>query len=74
MQSYINHLLEDITNAQKAEDSIAVYEKEEPKSIEEHFNEIERWLEDEEPANTFSYYCGLEKEQFPQAEGLQPHN
>lgn len=65
MQSYVNHLLQDIINAQRAEIDFTEIGKEEPQTIEEHFEEIERWLEGEEPAHTFSYYCGLQAEQFP---------
>jgi hypothetical protein len=70
MQSYLNHLLEDIANAQRVDEPYSITEKEKTQSIEEHFAEIERWLEGEEPAHTFSYYCGLQKEQFPPAEKL----
>jgi hypothetical protein len=65
MQSYVNHLLQDIIDAQRAEIDFTKIGKEEPQTIEEHFEEIERWLEGEEPAYTFSYYCGLKTEQFP---------
>ncbi|MEP7168015.1 MAG: hypothetical protein ABI855_01465 [Bacteroidota bacterium] len=69
MQSYINHLLEDITKAQRAELSIAEIVATFPKTFEEEMEEIERWVE-HEPMHTFSYYCGLQKEQFPPAEKL----
>jgi hypothetical protein len=70
MQSYINQLLEDIADAQRIDEPYSITEKEKSQSIEEHFIEIERWLEGEEPDHTFSYYCGLQKEQFPPAEKL----
>lgn len=70
MQSYINYLLQDINKAQRTEESCIITDKKESQSIEEHFAEIERWLEGEEPAHSFSYYCGLQKEQFPPAEKL----
>lgn len=69
MQSYINQLLEDIVQAQKSEDVDATFGDAEPQTIEDEFAEIDRWLE-HEPEHTFSYYCGLEKEQFPPAEKL----
>jgi hypothetical protein len=62
MQSYINHLLADIAGAcqeTSQQDSEAA-----PGSIEDYFEEIERWLESD-PEYTFGYYCGLSAEQFP---------
>ncbi len=69
MQSYINHLIEDIANAHRAEQSYTAPAVEKDESMEAHFAEIERWIE-HEPTHTFSYYCGLQKEQFPPAEKL----
>jgi hypothetical protein len=70
MQAYINHLIDDIKNAQRPLEAYPLPAKEETPSIEEHFAEIERWLQREEPAHTFSYYCDLQKEIFPPAEKL----
>ena len=68
MQKYIDQLLEDMVAAQRPEEnSLPVNE---PFSIEQHFEEVERWLEGEEPEHDFSYYCGLQAEQFPPAEQL----
>jgi hypothetical protein len=69
MQSYINQLLEDITKAQREEISVQEMIAAFPKTFEEEMEEIERWVENE-PVQTFSYFCGLEKEQFPPAEKL----
>jgi hypothetical protein len=63
MQKYIDQLLEDMAAAQRPEeDSFPVNE---PFSIEQHFEEVEKWLKGEEPEHDFSYYCGLKAEQFP---------
>jgi len=67
MQKYIDQLLEDM---------IAVYRQpveekpaDKPFSIEQHFEEVERWLASE-PTYTFAEHCGLKPEQFPQVEHL----
>jgi hypothetical protein len=67
MQEYINQLLEDIVAAHGQPEEKITDDK--PLSIEEHFEEIERWLESD-PEYTFAYYCGLEPEQFPPAARL----
>ncbi len=41
-----------------------------PQTIEEHFEEIDRWLEGEEPPHNFGYFCGLDAGNFPPAEQL----
>ena len=69
MQSYINHLIEDITQAERSQELYTRDNFGQPKTLEEEFAEIERWLE-QGPAHTFGYYCGLEQEQFPPAEKL----
>src|SRR5260221_12776562 len=69
MRSYINQLLEDIANAQREEISVQEMIAAFPKTFEEEMEEIERWVENE-PVQTFSYYCGLEKQHFPPAEKL----
>lgn len=65
MQAYVNHLLQDIIDAKRAEIDFTKNDKEAPQTLEEEFEEMERWLEGEEPAHTFSYYCGLQAEPFP---------
>ncbi len=70
MQSYINGLLEDIADAHRKEQDYSATEfVSDEDDMEQHFAEIEHWLE-HEPMHTFSYYCGLQKEQFPPAEKL----
>ncbi len=68
MQAYIDQLLGDIAKAQRPEQE----EPQEEKlfSIEQHFEEVERWLAADGPGHTFSYYCGLKAEQFPPEERL----
>ena len=39
-------------------------------SYEEEMEEVERWLEGEEPDHTFGYYCGLDADNFPPPEQL----
>ena len=72
MQSYINHLLADITEAcrdQQPETYSAAAGENDLEAIERYFEEVEHWLENE-PEHDFSYYCGLQIEQFPPAEKL----
>jgi len=67
MHPYIPHLLADITAAHRTE--ILEITEREP-TIEEHFEEIEKWLEGEELQHTFGYYCGLDSAIFPPADQL----
>jgi hypothetical protein len=67
MHPYLPHLLSDITAACRTE--IPLVEKR-PISFEEEMEEIERWVEGEDPPHTFGYYCGLETIDFPPAEQL----
>lgn len=67
MHPYLTHLLSDITAAHRTEISM---EDEQPPSIEKHFEEIENWLEGNEPAHSFGYYCGLDAINFPPPEQL----
>lgn len=67
MQKYIDQLLEDILAAHRPEG--AEPSQNETFSMEKHFEEVERWLEND-PEHTFTYYCGLQPEQFPPAERL----
>jgi hypothetical protein len=72
MQSYINHLLSDISEACREEQPEA-YSFASPdndmEAMERYFEEVERWL-NSDPEHDFSYYCGLQKEQFPPPEKL----
>ena len=65
MQQYVEQLLEDLKNAERAEQPLAIEEEDE--NLERHFAEVERWLEGGEPEHTFSYHCGLKTEIFPPA-------
>jgi hypothetical protein len=72
MQSYINHLLADIAEAcreEQREAYSAAAGENDLEAIERYFEEVERWLENE-PEHDFSYYSGLQKEQFPPPEKL----
>lgn len=67
MKKYVQHLLDDIRNAhrpadyfEKAESSVISEEDE----LDEHFAEVDRYLNLEAEPN-FSSYCGLKKEMFP---------
>jgi hypothetical protein len=64
MHPYLPHLLSDIAAATRAEQPLHF---EAPQSFEEEMEEVERWVEGEEPAHTFGYWCGLQVEQFPPA-------
>jgi hypothetical protein len=68
MHPYLPHLLSDIKAAHRDEST----EPDQPKTFLEELEEVERWLEREEPYHSFSYHCGLESEQFPPAEQLNP--
>ena len=67
MHPYIPHLLADIAAAHRTE---IPEEEAAEQTIEEHFEEIEKWVSGEEPERTFGYYCGLNSENFPPAEQL----
>jgi hypothetical protein len=67
MHPYLPHLLSDIEAACRTEIP------EEPVrkiSFEEEMEEVEKWLEGEEPDHTFGYYCRLEADNFPPPEQL----
>lgn len=66
MHPYISHLLEDILTAHRTE----ITEKETEQTLEEHFEEIDRWLSGEYEDPGFGDYCGLDPENFPPAEQL----
>jgi hypothetical protein len=67
MISYLSYLLADISEACRPEQPAPATET--PASIEEYFEELEKWLESE-PQFNFGYYCNLSKEQFPPPELL----
>lgn len=72
MQSYINHLLSDIAEACREEQPETYSSPSVDNDIEateRHFQEVERWLQSD-PEHDFSYYCGLQTEQFPPADRL----
>ena len=78
MQPYIQQLLDDISAAHRPEEpeqedgSPVPSETEEERAIrqmEEHFAEVERFI-NEDPPHNLSYYCGLSPEQFPSEEQL----
>ena len=64
MDKWITHLIEDMKNAHRIPAMRDEGITKEPQSIEEHFAEVERWLESE-PQFTFSQFCGIHPEQFP---------
>jgi predicted DNA binding protein len=66
MHLCIPHLLTDITAAHRA----GIPEEEPFQTMEEHFEEIDKWVSGGEPEHTFGYYCGLSSENFPPAEQL----
>ena len=66
MYPYLPYLLSDIAAAHRAD-----IPKEKPhQTLEEHFEEIDRWISGEEPEYTFGYYCGLSSGNFPPAKQL----
>lgn len=65
---YIPHLLDDIKAAQRDEEASLQDDAEE--SIEEHFEQIDRWIAGEYDGHTFGNYCGLESINFPPPEQL----
>ncbi len=67
MHPYIKHLLQDITEAHRTE---IAGEVKPPINFEEEMEEIEKWLEGEEPMYTFGYFCGLKSVNFPPPEQL----
>lgn len=71
MQSYINYLLADIAEAgREAVSDLKQQHAANPRnSIEDYFREVQQFLENY-PQHPFSYYCGLDKDQFPPADRL----
>ncbi len=71
MHPYLPHLLTDIAAAYRLEIPSAV---EHSQTVEEHFEEVERWIAGEEPSHSFGYFCGLEAINFPPPEQLTPED
>ena len=67
MHPYLPHLISDIETAHRTE---IPKEPERKMSFEEEMEEIEKWLEGDEPDHTFGYYCGLDANNFPHQEQL----
>ena len=67
MHPYIPHLLADITATHRTD---IPDEEATEQTIEEHLEEIEKWLSGEDGDHTFGYYCGLKSENFPPADQL----
>ena len=67
MHPYLPHLLSDIESAHRTEIPKEPVRK---ISFEEEMEEIERWVQDDEPEHTFGYYCGLASTNFPPPEQL----
>ncbi len=63
MHPYIPHLLDDIFAARRTEVPEVPADRE--ISFEEEMEEMEKWIDCEEPEHTFGYYCGLEAGNFP---------
>ena len=63
MHPYIPHLLFDIAAAHRTGISEEIFSQ----TMEEHFEEIDKWVSGELPEHTFGYYCGLKSENFPPA-------
>lgn len=61
MHPYVRHLLSDITAAHRIE----IPEEKFPQTMEEYFEEIDKWVNGEESEHTFGYYCGLNLKNFP---------
>ena len=66
MHPYIPHLLEDIAAAHRTE----IPEEDTVQTLEEEFEELEKWVSRENQLKTFGYYCGLESKNFPPPEQL----
>lgn len=68
MENYITQLLTDIENANRPELPL---ETDDDGS--QTIAAVEKWLaQQDDPKHTFSYYCGLKREQFPPVDRLTP--
>jgi hypothetical protein len=70
MHPWLPHLLTDIAAAHRGETPLEPIAPIVPLSFEEEMEEIEKWVEGEEPAHAFGYYCGLEAINFPPPDQL----
>jgi len=69
MHPYLPHLITDITAAHRTEISL---EEKQPISFEEEMEELEKWVEgdDPDPDHCLGCYCGLDAINFPPPEQL----
>ncbi len=67
MHPYIPHLLDDIAKAHRQD----IHKELPALSLEEELEATDRWMEHDEPEQTFGYYCGLKVEDFPPADQLK---
>ncbi len=70
MHPYTPYLLSDIKAACRREKILNEYESLEEQTLEEHFEEIERWVSGELPEHAFGYFCGLKSSDFPPTKQL----
>ena len=61
MHPYLPHLLADIQAAHRVTESPV----KSMQNTETNFDDVLHWLENNEPQNTFGYFCGLESVNFP---------
>ena len=69
MHPYVPHLLEDIKKAHREDEPLAEVHSS-GDDLADHFEEVERWLDADEPPYTFGHYCKLRAEDFPPPEQL----
>lgn len=62
MHLYLPHLLADIASAHRTDNA---QDMQECQTLEKELEEVERWVTGELEEHTFSYYCGLEPQNFP---------
>lgn len=72
MHPYLPHLLSDIAAAhQNVPKGNANEQKTKKASLEQTFEEIDRWVAGEDLLHTVGYYCGLQPIDFPPTEQLE---
>lgn len=67
MHPYIPYLIADIEAAHRVE---IPYKSSEVSDIENHLEEVERWIAGDVPHHTLGYYCGIKTIDFPPSEQL----